>query len=223
MMNKKYITPTALAFLILIPILGFASASVMVVGYADPEYIKKHPQGVRKIMVHAGVNDMFFRDEIEWRTVVYLERASDEYTKAIKSAQLFPPIKEYNEDQVANKIQEEKIDAVLFIEIDKSDVTVTKGWSFSFNRFRGGGGTAAWATRSTSATIYLQDAKTKEIIWKGEGRLSVGGGRQKNMQKTAQLLGKKVASLLKNANVFAKEAVHPKGKSKPFKWEDEEE
>lgn len=176
------------------------ASEAMVVGYLAPEYKGKRLQNV---LVHARIDNAFFRDQLERRTAHAVRDESNGKTKVFLAVELFPPLREYSEAEIARKLVELEIDAVLFYDIARSDVAVSRGWYFSVGPGGGHGGTYTAATRYTKAVIELYEPSQKALVWKGEADLRVAGGSEKSIKRSTKYLAKRVAEL------FARDGLYP--------------
>ena len=116
----------------------------MLVGFAVPEY-KNKP--LTNILVHARVDNLYFRNELEKRMAGQISSASSRQTNGKTYLDLFPPVREYTPTEIDARLKELDINAVMFIDIAHSDVKVTSGWGFSGNRYGASGGSSSTATR----------------------------------------------------------------------------
>jgi len=190
----------ALAFLLFSGVALFASSDeAMVVGYAAPEYKGK---GLKKILVHARTDNAFFRDQLERRARDAIQDESNEDVTVILAIDIAPPIRKYAPAEIERKISELEIDGVLFFDVAESSVAVSRGWGFSVGPHGGSGGLFSSATRYTKASIELYEPTKKELMWKGEADVRVGGGSEKSIKSSTKYLAKRVAELLKRDGLY---------------------
>jgi hypothetical protein len=117
-----------------------SSDEVMVAGFAAPEFRGK---GVKKILVHARIDNIFFRDRVERKLAEEITDESDRRTTGVAALVLIPPIKEYTEQEIDQALSSEKIDAVIFITVTDATTYTSSGWGFSVSRgWRGASGSA---------------------------------------------------------------------------------
>lgn len=176
----------------------------MVVGFVVPEH-KDKP--LKRIAVDARVNSLYFRDQIERRMVDEIHDEGKKQTQAFALSQELPPIKEYSEKDIETKLVELGIDAVLFVTMQDSKESTSKGgWWFHGARGVASGGAASYSMdRETKVTIEMYEAKTKNLIWKGEGKILIKDGEEQGMMdRTAQYIAERVATFLKRDGLYIK-------------------
>ncbi len=179
---------------------------VMITGFAAPEY-KNKP--LKAILVHARVDSLYFRDQLEKKMAAQISSASNNQTRGKKYLDLFPPIREYTSNEIEALLKELGISAVMFIDIAHSE-KISSGWGFSGNRYGASGGSYSTSTRFTKANIEMYDASNKRIMWKGEGDLRIKGGTQKSFITTSTELARTIAPMLRRDGFYKTKEVEVK-------------
>ncbi len=175
------------------------SGETMIVGFAAPEYAGKQ---IHNILIAAREGDIYFRDQLERRMVTSIEQDSGKQTQARTYLQMFPPIRDYPQQDIDEQIKRAGVDAVMFINVTGSDVNTSSGWGFSVGNYGGSGGSYARSARFTRAIIEVYDPSNHKIMWKAEGDLRVKGSSQKSFDNTASNLARTIAGLLRRDGFY---------------------
>ena len=130
-------------------------------GYTNPEFSGRV---FKKVLVTVPVDDQKFRDEMESRTLEYMQKYVT--TTGVRSVDLFPPFLEVDEASYVPKLKDSGIEAVVVIlpkDTASSFPPLFKNKSKIFSmRFVD----TRWQKDvSTSVTVY--DALSGKIAWTG--------------------------------------------------------
>jgi hypothetical protein len=169
---------------------------VMMTGYSAREY---RDVSLNKIYVQARVQHAYFRDQIERRLVTSIKEQSRNNVQVVMGLDMFPPLREYSEKEIEQAINNEKFDAVLFVNVSDSNVAVVSGWGFSGNSYGASGGTYTKSSRLTNVTAEMYDPRNKNIMWKSQGNIEVRGSKQSSFDDTAKLISIRVARMMEEA------------------------
>ena len=115
-MNLKYISLVAI-IIVSSQLLFIGCASTQITSFKDPDYQNSN---FKRILIVANTNDLENRQQLETKMV---ESFSKEGIFALESYKLFPPTREFTNDEKVSLMLKNNIDAYISISVGESGVS----------------------------------------------------------------------------------------------------
>ena len=173
---KHLITPALLMILITLLITGCVTTNVK--GYTDREY---NGYKIKKAVVRAPNAGFAFGELLEGSLVEELNNAG---VPAKSFLEMFPPTREWSNEQVAKELMEKGYDAILHVNLTGSDANeqtigyINHGTASVYGNsasFSGSSTAMTMVSRYTATHIKLYDVATGRVIWVGDANTKAGG------------------------------------------------